>query len=135
MLKFVFDRKGDYMAAEIMGKCPVCGAKTEVTRISCGSCDTQIEGHFKPCKFCRLTPEQRTFVDVFIKCRGNIKEVEKELGISYPTVKNKLEDAAAALGHKPEAQQTQDGGRRREILGRLDNGEISVEEALNLLKE
>jgi hypothetical protein len=122
------------MAREAIGKCPVCGSETEVTRITCNSCDTVIEGHFSLCKFCKLTTDQRNFLDVFIKCRGNIKEVEKELGVSYPTVKNKLEDVASALGHKgepiPEAP-----GRKKEILDKLNSGEISVEEALSQIKE
>lgn len=121
------------MAAEVIGKCPVCGGNTEVTRISCNNCDTHIEGHFSPCKFCRLNNEQKNFIDVFIKCRGNIKEVEKELGVSYPTVKNKLEDAAGALGYKFE--QPKSDTKRQDVLDRLNNGEISVEEAIDLLKE
>lgn len=121
------------MAADVIGKCPVCGENTEVTRISCNSCDTHIEGHFTPCKFCRLTDEQKTFIDVFIKCRGNIKEVEKELGVSYPTVKNKLEDAANALGHKQVTLSSDT--KRQDILERLNNGEITVDEAVSLLKE
>lgn len=122
------------MAAEVLGKCPVCGGNTVVTRISCNVCDTTIEGHFDLCKFCRLTQEQKTFIDVFIKCRGNIKEVEKELGVSYPTVKNRLEDAAGALGYKGEPEPA-NPTKRKEVLDRLNNGEISVEEALELLKE
>ena len=122
------------MAAEVLGKCPVCGSNTEVTRISCNACDTTIEGHFDLCKFCRLTTEQKSFIDVFIKCRGNIKEVEKELGVSYPTVKNRLEDVAGALGYKGEPEPV-NPTRRKEILDKLNSGEISVEEALNLLKE
>jgi len=58
---------------------PVCNNETTITRITCEKCNTTIEGRFDLCKFCRLTPEQKLFVDVFIKCRGNIKEVEKEL--------------------------------------------------------
>lgn len=122
------------MAREAIGKCPVCGSETEVTRITCNSCDTVIEGHFSLCKFCKLTTDQRNFLDVFIKCRGNIKEVEKELGVSYPTVKNKLEDVAAALGHKGEPV-PEVPGRRKEILDKLNAGEISVEEALSQMKE
>ncbi|MCX7842722.1 MAG: DUF2089 domain-containing protein [Clostridia bacterium] len=122
------------MAAEVLGKCPVCGGNMEVTRLSCCSCDTKIEGRFQLCRFCRLTPEQKSFIEVFIKCRGNIKEVEKELGVSYPTVKNKLEDVAAALGYKEDTTQTA-SGKRMDVLERLNNGEISVEEALGLLKE
>lgn len=122
------------MAREAFGKCPICGSDTEVTRVSCDNCDTVIEGHFQLCRFCKLTTEQKAFVDVFIKCRGNIKEVEKELGVSYPTVKNRLEDVASALGHKvePEAAVT---GKKKDVLDKLNNGEISVEEALGLLKD
>lgn len=122
------------MAAEIIGKCPVCGSNTEVTKISCEACDTHIQGHFKPCKFCRLTPEQKAFIDVFIKCRGNIKEVEKELGVSYPTVKNRLEDAAAALGHRVEPD-TSAPNRRKEVLDQLNSGAITVEEAIQMMRD
>ncbi len=118
--------------AEILGNCPVCGSDTEITRISCNTCGSKIEGHFSPCKFCRLTNDQKLFIDVFIKCRGNIKEVEKELGISYPTVKNRLEDAAAALGYKSESAPINDA-KRKEILDKLNSGELSVEEALEKL--
>ncbi len=121
------------MTKEALGKCPVCGSNTEVTRLSCDECGTTIEGHFHLCKFCRLTSEQKTFIDVFIKCRGNIKEVEKELGVSYPTVKNRLEDVASALGYKSEPE-PEAPGKRKEILDKLNNGELSVEEALEQLK-
>jgi len=122
------------MTREALGKCPVCNAETEVTRISCDYCGTTIEGHFKLCKFCKLTAEQKAFIDVFIKCRGNIKEVEKELGVSYPTVKSRLEDAASALGYKSGPEPAV-ASRKKDVLDKLNNGEISVEEALNLLKE
>jgi len=121
------------MAKEVLGKCPVCDSNTEVTRISCNKCGTTIEGHFEVCKFCRLTPEQKSFIDAFIKCRGNIKEVEKELGISYPTVKNRLEDVAGALGHKM-VSEPQDTDKKKQVLDKLNNGEITVDEAIELLK-
>ena len=122
------------MTKEALGKCPVCGSDLEISRLYCKDCDTTIDGHFHLCKFCRLTAEQKSFIDVFIKCRGNIKEVEKELGVSYPTVKNRLEDAAGALGYKPEPVPA-DSGKRKDILDKLNSGEISVEDAINLLKE
>jgi hypothetical protein len=122
------------MAKEVLGKCPVCGNNTQVTKLSCYECGTSIEGSFDLCKFCRLTEDQKSFIDVFIKCRGNIKEVEKELGVSYPTVKNRLEDAASALGYKSEPD-TAGSSKRKEILDKLNSGEISVEEALGLLKD
>lgn len=122
------------MAREVLGKCPICNNETEVTRISCDDCGTTMEGHFQLCKFCKLSSDQKSFIDVFIKCRGNIKEVEKELGVSYPTVKNKLEDVAAALGYKADSESTS-GNKRKEILDKLNSGEISVEEAIGLLKD
>lgn len=122
------------MLKEIPGKCFVCGSETEATKISCNVCDTSIEGHFKPCKFCRLNPDQKHFLDIFVKCRGNIKEIEKELGVSYPTVKNKLEDVASALGHKAASPENENAKNRKEVLDKLNNGEISVEEALSMLK-
>lgn len=122
------------MERSALGKCPVCNSNTKVTRISCHECGTNIEGQFELCKFCRLTTEQKAFIDAFIKCRGNIKEMEKELGISYPTVKNRLEDAAKALGHKSEPASDMSEAKK-DILGRLNNGEISVDDAINMLKE
>ncbi|NLL05793.1 MAG: DUF2089 domain-containing protein [Clostridiaceae bacterium] len=121
------------MSKEVLGKCPVCSSETIVTRISCDNCSTTIEGEFTLCKFCRLTSEQKHFIDTFIKCRGNIKEMEKELGVSYPTVKNRLEDAAAALGHKPEPQIEEDS-KKKEILEKLNSGELSFDEAMELLR-
>jgi len=125
------------MAKEALGKCPVCGENTEITTIYCNCCGTKIEGHFELCRFCRLTEEQKSFIETFIKCRGNIKEVEKELGISYPTVRSRLDDAANALGYeRPQgtAHEEEYAGRRLEILDELEKGKISVEDALNLLK-
>lgn len=127
------------MVREALGKCPVCGQNTEVTAICCNDCGTTIEGHFQLCRFCRLKEEQKSFIETFIKCRGNIKEVEKELNISYPTVKNRLEDAANALGYNNTKDYSlpysETSEQRKEILEQLESGEISVEEALNLLRE
>lgn len=122
------------MKREISGNCPICGDPVEITEVSCNSCDTTIRGHFRMCKFCQLTKEQKDFAEIFIKNRGNIKEIERELGISYPTVKGKLDTLIEALGYKPQpVDNTADG--RREILERLDRGEITSEEAINLLNE
>ena len=124
------------MTKEALGKCPVCGQNTEVTTICCNGCGTKIEGHFHLCRFCGLTEDQKLFIETFIKCRGNIKEVEKELGISYPTVRNRLEDAANALGIDQDdvAREDHMSEHRTKILDQLDSGEISVEDALNMLK-
>lgn len=120
------------MNREVIGKCPVCGKEMEVTRLSCNYCNTTIEGNFTLCKFCRLGDEQKKFAEIFIKNRGNIKEIEKELGISYPTVRNKLEDVIQALGYSPKI--TTVNIDKKAILEKLKNGEISPEEAVKLLK-
>ena len=118
---------------EALGKCPVCKEDLEITRLHCDHCNTTIEGSFSLCRFCRLTGEQKQFIETFIKCRGNIKEVEKELGISYPTVRSKLDEAISALGHPVKVIKNE--GRKKEILELLSSGEIDHNEALKLLKE
>lgn len=122
------------MAREVPGRCPICGGEVLVTSITCCDCASRIEGGFGLCRFCRLTAEQKSFIEVFIKCRGNIKEVEKELGISYPTVRGRLEDTAAALGYG-QGPETEDQPRRGEILEKLSKGEITADEAVSMLKE
>lgn len=118
------------------GVCPVCGEPLMVTRLSCNHCQTRLEGEFNFCKFCRLPAEQREFVEVFIKCRGNIKDVEKELGISYPTVRNRLDGVIEALGYRIEKQEAADEkDYRQEVLKALENGEITAEEAALQLRK
>lgn len=120
------------MKREVIGKCPVCGDELNVTKLSCSNCHTSIEGSFNLCKFCKLSTEQKGFLEVFVKNRGNIKEIEKELSISYPTVKNRLEDLIEALGYSPKYSEPEID--KKDILDRLNKGEITSEEALKLLK-
>lgn len=124
------------MAHEIIGKCPVCNQELEVVRLNCRFCGTAIEGSFEICKFCRLDPEQKNFIEVFIKCRGNIKEVERELNISYPTVRSKLDLVIKSLGYEVgTAPEDDKGAKRKEILDMLNSGEISSKDAIKLLKD
>lgn len=109
-----------------------------VTRLTCTHCPTKLEGEFTTCKFCRLPSEQREFIEVFIKCRGNIKDVEKELGISYPTVRNRLDGAIEALGYKVEKEDREadsEKQQRQEILEALERNEITPAEAAKQLKK
>ena len=115
-----------------IGRCPICNHEIKVTEISCKKCKTVIKGEFELCKFCKLKEEQRYFIEVFIKNRGNIKEMEKELGISYPTVRNKLEEVRKALGFIKDERPSVN---KKEILDQLSKGEISKDEALKLLTE
>jgi len=122
---------------KIVGRCPACGSDLEVTRLQCFNCDTAIEGRFETCRFCLLSREQKEFVEIFLRSRGNIKEVERELGISYPTVRNRLDQVLRTLGYDVgrEARDEKADARRREVLARLNRGELTPEEAVKQLKQ
>ncbi|MBP1943826.1 hypothetical protein J2Z26_003607 [Bacillus luteolus] len=91
-----------------------------------------MENDFELSKISLLSQDQLHFVETFLTCRGNIKEVEKELGISYPTVRGKLNDIISSLGYETPKKSDQD---EKKILAMLENGEITPEEAIKLLKE
>ncbi|MBS7008084.1 DUF2089 domain-containing protein [Anaerostipes sp.] len=117
---------------KVISRCPVCNHDLTVTRLKCGSCSTVIENNFRLSKFDYLSDEELYFTETFIRCRGNIKEVEKALGISYPTVRSKLDAVIKQLGYEsvPEEPSIQ----REEILKALENGEITAEQAIAKLK-
>lgn len=119
------------------GKCPVCGTPMHVTRLACDSCRSALEGWFSVCRFCQLSPEQQHFVEVFLVNRGNIREMERVLGVSYPTVRNRLDAVIEALGYSTEENQEPAMGakRRQRVLEALEKGELSAQEALKHLKE
>jgi len=119
---------------QVIGKCPVCGEELSVTRLHCRACDTTLEGHFTLGKFYRLSPEQLHFVETFIKCEGKITRVEDELGISYPTVRSRLNDVIRALGYEVPAEAGASAERRKAILEQVQRGEIGAEEAIEMLK-
>ena len=125
-------------------RCPVCDHEMKISKLTCTYCPTKIEGEFSSCKFCRLPVEQLIFMEAFIKCRGNIKEVEKELGISYPTVRNRLDSVIEALGYgegseavlEEETVDSEDGSLRRQgILEALERGEITAQEATRQMRK
>lgn len=122
------------MAYRVMGRCPVCDELLEVTRLYCRHCDTSIEGHFSLGRFYHLTPEQLFFVETFVRCDGKINRVEEELGISYPTVRNRLNQVIQALGYEVREEATLSVQERRAILERLAVGEITSAEAVELLE-
>jgi hypothetical protein len=116
----------------VPNECPVCKGELRIDKVSCTDCDMQMTGSFYMSGFAGLTQKQLEFVKVFIRCKGNIKEVEKELGISYPTVRSRLDDVAAALDVEMVRDEKPDS---TEILESIDRGELSIEEALEILKE
>lgn len=123
----------------MISRCPVCNEELVVTRLRCTHCETGIEGAFEVNRFARLSKEQLEFVEIFLKSRGNIKEVERELGISYPTVRGRLDAVLEALGYRVEptvAEEVATGkaNRRKEILDALNKGEMTSEEAIKQLR-
>lgn len=104
--------------------------------MSCPRCRSSLEGEFSTCRFCQLPAEQVEFIEVFLKCRGNIKEVEKEMGISYPTVRNRLEGVIQALGYKSEkTDHKQQEEIKAQILDALERGDIDPRDAIDQLKK
>ncbi len=110
--------------------CSVCSGQLEAVRLQCRSCGTALEGHFDIPPFARLSPEQHQFLMLFLQSRGNVKEVERALGLSYPTVRNRLDALLHALGLAGEAQTMAAPRRRVDILKDIEDGKISVEAAL-----
>jgi Uncharacterized protein conserved in bacteria len=113
-------------------KCAVCGSELNITRLSCPSCKSELTGTFSPCKYCTLSEKHKVFLDVFLQSRGNIKEVERSLSISYPTVKGLLDELLSALFPSDEVKK-EAPLTTTEILDMLERKEIDAEEAARLL--
>ncbi|MGG0536443.1 DUF2089 domain-containing protein [Priestia aryabhattai] len=120
------------MAYKVLTNCPVCSETLKITKLQCSHCYTTIENEFELSKLASLSSDQLHFVEVFLTCRGNIKEVEKELGVSYPTVRGKLTDIISSLGYVEKKKNEVD---EKKVVSMLENGEITAEEAIKLLKE
>jgi hypothetical protein len=129
---------------DVIATCPVCEHELSVTRLRCGDCGTTIEGEFGVGRFGRLTREQTALLESFLRSRGNLRDMERELGISYPTVRARVEALVRALGFGPrdEAESapppvaTADDmvAGRREILERLSSHQLSAEEAAEAIR-
>lgn len=121
------------MAYKVITNCPVCSKTLKITKLQCTHCNTTIENEFELSKLASLSQDQLHFVEVFLTCRGNIKEVEKELGISYPTVRGKLSDIISSLGYEQKKKKNEVDEKK--VVAMLENGEITPEEAIKLLKD
>lgn len=116
----------------IPNKCPSCSGKVIVTELYCSDCKTTVKGSFVLPAFAALSAEDESFLRVFLAARGSIKEVERQLNISYPTVKGRLDNLLNRLGLG--SLQAEGKKRRLEIVERLEKGEITAQEAIGLLK-
>jgi hypothetical protein len=128
------------MTREVIATCPVCEGELQVSRLRCTTCGTAIEGQFSVGRFGRLSREQMYLLESFLRARGNLRDMERELGISYPTVRNRVEALVRALGlGDGESEPTQHAAtatsdpaaatQRRDILERLSRHEITAEQA------
>ena len=122
----------------VIGQCPICGNHLHVTRLQCRNCDTTIDGHFTLGRLYQLSPEQLEFVETFVRCEGKINRVEQEIGLSYPAVRARLIDVIRALGYEVGVSATVQRGVpeevRREVLSQLRAGQLSADEALQILR-
>ena len=118
-----------------LSKCPVCDGELSVTRLHCDTCDTTIEGRFDNGAFAGLTHEQLDFVETFLRCEGKITRMEEEMALSYPTIRNRLQEVIRALGYEPGREESSDVSeeKRRSVLEGLDSGKISAEDAMRIL--
>jgi hypothetical protein len=108
-------------------QCPGCGGRLVVVRLVCSECGTEVNGEFDVCPVCRLDDANRKLFDLFMESRGNLKEVQRRLEVSYPTARQRIERMFSALGRDEEMEEPS------EILKRLDSGEIDVDTALRML--
>ena len=140
------------MARDVIATCPVCEGELAITRLHCRSCGTALEGEFGVGRFGRLSREQLALLESFLRSRGNLKDLERELGISYPTVRGRVESLLRALGlaDDDEAAPAEDdepiaadapnptvdaaADERRSILERLARREISADDAAEALR-
>lgn len=115
-----------------LNNCPFCNGELVIKKVECTGCGAEISGSFKTNRFHLFNEEQLFFIETFLKNEGNIKQVEKDLGISYPTVKNRLQKIIEGLGYIPSAEEIKKRNRL-ETLELLAKGEINVDEALTSL--
>jgi hypothetical protein len=116
-------------------QCPVCDLPLTIAELRCRGCGTTLRGEFplSRCAFCDLPAEQLRFLELFLRCRGNLRELERTLGLSYPTVRARLDTLLAHLGYTtPETVDSAE--QRREILEALDAGSLTADEAIAQLE-
>jgi hypothetical protein len=117
-------------------QCPVCGDELHVTRLGCGSCGSELAGRFAACPYCALRELDRKILRTFLVSRGNMRELARDLGVSYPTARQRFAELLARLG----LEESTDGSEgpmtdldREDVLRRLAAGELDLDEATAML--
>lgn len=109
--------------------CPVCSTELITLRVGCPTCATEISGHFQPCRFCRLDAADIELLEVFLRSRGNLRDVQAHLGVSYPTARQRFTDLLVRMG----LADVPDPVDSATVLSDLAAGRISVDDAEELL--
>lgn len=134
------------MERDVISTCPVCQGRLKVTRLHCATCGTTIEGDFNVGRFAHLGREQMALLESFLRSRGNLRELERELGVSYPTVRNRVEALLKSLGlaegtplaDEPTSARGAESPlapeQRRAVLERLARRELTAEQAAAALR-
>lgn len=138
---------------KILESCPTCGGEFAVTELTCTLCDTVVRSRYAPCPFCSLSPEDLAFMLVFVKNRGNVKDMERELGVSYWTIRGRLNEVITAMGFDAPADEPAEDTEqtppkrgadakgtplkagRQEVLDALKRGELTADEAAARLSQ
>jgi hypothetical protein len=115
------------MTHSVPRSCPVCNGRLALTRLSCPECETELSGVFESCDFCSLDADDREMLRVFLRSRGNMKELERHLGVSYPTARARFDRLLTRVGIEAEEN------GRLELLEALSRGDIDVTDALERL--
>ncbi|MCK4250210.1 DUF2089 domain-containing protein [candidate division WOR-3 bacterium] len=108
--------------------CPSCGEKMVISELKCAKCDLRVKKDFSPCEFCQLPEDDYEFLKIFVRTQGKITDIEKILGISYPTIKAKIDDLLKNLKLSPIEE-------KQDPLDALSQGKLSVDEAVAILKQ
>ncbi len=122
------------MEKRLLQECPLCKTALKVRVLQCPSCHTKIEGTFDPplSRLYSMSARDIDFIELFVRLRGNIKEMEKALGVSYPTVRSMLDGVIERLGYP--VRESSEKNRRLEIISQLEQGKITPEKAAELIK-
>src|ERR1700674_5148596 len=112
--------------------CPVCNHRLATTRLTCPECSTELSGAFTSCEFCVLSNEDREVLRVFLASRGNTKELERHLGVSYPTARARFDALLVKIGIDRPAPAAP--SPRVELMEQGARGEIDIDEALMRLE-
>ena len=121
-------------AHQVLTRCPVCGDDLHIVRLECTTCGSALQGNFTLGRLALLTREQLQFVEVYIRCRGKIKDVEEDLGISYPTVVARLNEVVQAMGFEVRSEDADQASRRQQILDELAAGKLTAADAAGRLR-